>query len=319
VKASEGRIGLSETVGDDLVSMISMKELLQAGAHFGRQTKRCNPKMKEYILGERHGIHIIDLEKTVKMFDEASWFMRELAAQGKIVLFVGTKREAKDIIAEEASRAGMFYINRRWLGGILTNWPTVQKAVKRLVELDVIAVDGNYELLPTKEVIKLKRERNQLRAHLAGIKNMRGLPDALFVIDSNKEQAAVNEARKLGIPVISVVDTICDPGSVDYPIPGNDDTLRAIRLFSSKIADAVIEGSMGKGEVAFTVAADPGVSPEDYVALLSVLADYFRACGGLGFKVDLNGESEHTSDEAREEPRPQPKPKGPLLEEAEGV
>jgi small subunit ribosomal protein S2 len=220
-----------------------MKELLEAGVHFGHQTKRWNPKMKEYIFGERNGIYIIDLQKTLKMFKEASKFVADLAADGKTVMFVGTKRQAQEAIAEEANRCGMFYVNNRWLGGLLTNWVTVQKSVKRLKELDEMATDGRYELLPKKEVIKLERERKHLQANLAGIKNLTRLPDALFVIDSNKEQIAVKEARKLGIPVVAVVDTNCDPSEVDYVIPGNDDALRAIRLFATKIADSVSEGS----------------------------------------------------------------------------
>src|SRR5512132_2963553 len=220
-----------------------MKELLEAGVHFGHQTKRWNPKMKEYIFGERNGIYIIDLQKTLKMFKEASKFVTDLAAEGKTVLFVGTKRQAQDAIAEEAQRCGMFYINQRWLGGLLTTWVTVQKSVKRLKELDEMATDGRYELLPKKEVIKLERERKHLQANLAGIKELNRLPDAVFVIDSNKEQIAVREARKLGIPVVAVVDTNCDPSEVDYVIPGNDDALRAIRLFASKIADSVVEGA----------------------------------------------------------------------------
>ena len=222
---------------------ITMKELLEAGVHFGHQTKRWNPKMKEFIFGERNGIYIIDLQKTLKMFKEASKFVQDLATEGKIILFVGTKRQAQDAIAEEATRCGGFYVNQRWLGGLLTNWVTVQKSVKRLKELDEMATDGRYELLPKKEVIKLERERKHLQANLAGIKNMTRLPDAVFVIDSNKEQIAVRESRKLGIPVVAVVDTNCDPSEVDYVIPGNDDALRAIRLFASKIADSVAEGA----------------------------------------------------------------------------
>ncbi len=221
---------------------ITMKELLEAGVHFGHQTKRWNPKMKDYIFGERNGIYIIDLQKTLKMFKEASKFVTDLAAGGKTILFVGTKRQAQDAIAEEAQRCGMFYVNQRWLGGLLTNWVTVQKSVKRLKELDDMATDGRYELLPKKEVIKLERERKHLQANLAGIKELARLPDAIFVIDSNKEQIAVREARKLGIPVVAVVDTNCDPSEVDYVIPGNDDALRAIRLFASKIADSAVEG-----------------------------------------------------------------------------
>ena len=221
---------------------ITMKELLEAGVHFGHQTKRWNPKMKEFIFGERNGIYIIDLQKTLKMFKEASKFVQDLAAEGRIVLFVGTKRQAQDAIAEEAQRCGMFYVNQRWLGGLLTNWVTVQKSVKRLKELDEMATDGRYDLLPKKEVIKLERERKHLQANLAGIKNMTRLPDAIFVIDSNKEQIAVRESRKLGIPVVAVVDTNCDPSEVDYVIPGNDDALRAIRLFASKISESIAEG-----------------------------------------------------------------------------
>jgi len=226
-----------------------MKELLEAGVHFGHQTKRWNPKMKEYIFGERNGIYIIDLQKTLKMFKEASKFVADLTAEGKTILFVGTKRQAQDAIAEEAGRAGSFYINQRWLGGLLTNWVTVQKSVKRLKELDEMATDGRYELLPKKEVIKLERERKHLQANLAGIKNLSKLPDAVFVIDSNKEQIAVREARKLGIPVVAVVDTNCDPTEVDYVIPGNDDALRAIRLFASKITapDRQADGRNGCG------------------------------------------------------------------------
>ena len=220
-----------------------MKELLEAGVHFGHQTKRWNPRMKEFIFGERNGIYIIDLQKTLKMFKEASKFVQDLAADGRIVLFVGTKRQAQDAISEEAQKCGMFYINQRWLGGLLTNWVTVQKSVKRLKELDEMATDGRYELLPKKEVIKLERERKHLQANLAGIKNMSRLPDAIFVIDSNKEQIAVREARKLGIPVVAVVDTNCDPSEVDYVIPGNDDALRAIRLFTSKISESIAEGA----------------------------------------------------------------------------
>src|SRR5919109_198015 len=238
-----------------------MKELLEAGVHFGHQTKRWNPKMKEFIFGERNGIYIIDLQKTLKMFKEASKFVTDLATDGKTVLFVGTKRQAQDAIAEEAQRCGMFYINQRWLGGLLTNWVTVQKSVKRLKELDDMATDGRYELLPKKEVIKLERERKHLQANLAGIKELTRLPDAVFVIDSNKEQIAVREARKLGIPVVAVVDTNCDPTEVDYVIPGNDDALRAIRLFASKIADSVVEG----GQVA-TDKQDAELSAAQYAA-----------------------------------------------------
>jgi small subunit ribosomal protein S2 len=222
---------------------ISMKELLEAGVHFGHQTKRWNPKMKEYIFGERNGIYIIDLQKTLKMFKDAARFVGEMAAQGKNVLFVGTKRQAQEAISEEAIRCQMFYVNQRWLGGLLTNMATVQKSIKRLKELEGMAsVEGGYAGRPKKEVIRLERERKHLDQNLAGIKDMPGLPDVLFVIDSNKEAIAVKEARRLGIPVVAIVDTNCDPDEVDWVIPGNDDALRAIRLFASKIADSVVEG-----------------------------------------------------------------------------
>ena len=234
------------------MASITMKELLEAGVHFGHQTKRWNPKMKEYIFGERNGIYIIDLQKTLKMFKEASKYVSDLTSTGKIVLFVGTKRQAQDAIAEEANRAGMPYINSRWLGGLLTNWVTVQKSVKRLQELDDMATDGRYELLTKKEVIKLERERKALSTSLSGIKSMRRLPDAIFVVDSNNEAIAVSEARKLGIPVVAVVDTNCDPTVVDYVIPGNDDALRAIRLFTTKIADAAFEGTQMISDKAFS-------------------------------------------------------------------
>jgi len=232
---------------------ISMKELLEAGVHFGHQTKRWNPKMKEYIFGERNGIYIIDLQKTLKMFKDAARFVGETAALGKNVLFVGTKRQAQEAIAEEATRCQMFYVNQRWLGGLLTNMLTVQKSIKRLKELEAMAaVEGGYAGRPKKEVIRLERERKHLDQNLAGIKDMPGLPDVLFVIDSNKESIAVKEARRLGIPVVAIVDTNCDPDEVDYVIPGNDDALRAIRLFASKIADAVIEGRTLATEQDFT-------------------------------------------------------------------
>ena len=280
-----------------------MKELLEAGVHFGHQTKRWNPKMKEYIFGERNGIYIIDLQKTLKMFKEASNFVRDLAAEGKTVMFVGTKRQAQDAIAEEANRCAMYYVNQRWLGGLLTNWVTVQKSVKRLKELDDMATDGRYELLPKKEVIKLERERKHLQANLAGIKEMNRLPDAVFVIDSNKEQIAVREARKLGIPVVAVVDTNCDPSEVDYVIPGNDDALRAIRLFASKIADSVVEGNQAAtdkqvAEVRDAVATTEGTeeaSAEGETPVEDIsMEDVLRG----GRKPAMSAESEAASDTA---------------------
>ncbi len=252
---------------------ISMKELLEAGVHFGHQTKRWNPKMKEYIFGERNGIYIIDLQKTLKLFKDAMRFVAEQAALGKTVLFVGTKRQAQDAIAEEANRCGQFYVNQRWLGGLLTNMSTVQRSIKRLKELDAMANEGGWEGRAKKEQARLERERKHLEQNLAGIKEMSGLQDLLFVVDSNKEAIAVAEARKLGIPVVAVVDTNCDPDQVDYVIPGNDDALRAIRLFTTKIADAVIEGRSLATEQEFT--AEKIVSDEMPMEEVPVDAPYF--------------------------------------------
>jgi small subunit ribosomal protein S2 len=219
-----------------------MKELLEAGVHFGHQTKRWNPKMKEYIFGERNGIYIIDLQKTLKLFKDAMRFVAEQASQGKTILFVGTKRQAQEAIAEEARRCSMFFVNQRWLGGLLTNFVTVQRSIKRLKELDHMSTENAWEGRAKKEIGRLERERKHLSQNLDGIKDMGGLPDLLFVIDSSKESIAVKEARKLGIPVVAVVDTNCDPDEVDYVIPGNDDALRAIRLFTNKVSEAVVEG-----------------------------------------------------------------------------
>jgi small subunit ribosomal protein S2 len=274
---------MQSTQGGTLAT-ITMKELLEAGVHFGHQTKRWNPKMKEYIFGERNGIYIIDLQKTLKLFKDASKFVIELTGSGKTILFVGTKRQAQDAVAEEATRAGMPYINQRWLGGLLTNWITVQKSVKRLQELDEMAVDGRYDLLAKKEVIKLERERKHLQANLAGIKSMKRLPDALFVVDSNNEAIAVKEARKLGIPVVAVVDTNCDPTVVDYVIPGNDDALRAIRLFTSKIADSAAEGVNLLSDKALQQEEVPA---EQAVAVEGEEAPVEAAEGSTGDVVDL--------------------------------
>ena len=259
------------------MATITMKELLEAGVHFGHQTKRWNPRMKEYIFGERNGIYIIDLQKTLKMFKEAAKFTTDMAAEGRVIFFVGTKRQAQDAIAEEATRCGMFYINQRWLGGLLTNWTTVQKSVKRLQELDEMATDGRYDLLTKKEIIRLERERKHLQANLAGIKNMRRLPDAIFVVDSNNEQIAVKEARKLGIPVVAVVDTNCDPTLVDYVIPGNDDALRAIRLFTSKIADSIVEGVQAAGDKQLAEVASIATGEEAESALPPEVASLLSA------------------------------------------
>jgi len=221
---------------------ISMKQLLEAGVHFGHQTKRWNPKMKEYIFGERNGIYIIDLQKSLKLFKNAIQFILEIGSQGKSVLFLGTKRQAQDVIQEEAERCGMYFVNQRWLGGLLTNFSTIQKSIKRFRELEAMRSNGQYDLLSKKEVARLERERKKLEKNLSGIKEMSQLPDALFVIDTKKEAIAVQEARKLNIPIIGVADTNCDPDEIDYIIPGNDDALRAIRLITNTIAQALLDG-----------------------------------------------------------------------------
>lgn len=225
------------------MSQFTMKQLLEAGVHFGHQTHRWHPKMAPYLFGERNGIHIIDLQKTLKLANEAYEFMRELAAAGGKVLFVGTKKQARDAVQEEASRAGQFYVNHRWLGGTLTNFATVQQSVRRMKDLQRQKEEGVFSLLPKKEALQMERKLAKLERALGGIKDMVKLPDCLFVIDVNKESLAVTEARKLGIPVVAVVDSNCDPTPIDYVIPGNDDAIRAIRLFCSKIADALLEGS----------------------------------------------------------------------------
>lgn len=221
---------------------ITMKELLEAGVHFGHQTRRWNPKMKEYIFGERNGIHIIDLQKTLKLFREAARHVSEHAAQGKAILFLGTKRQAQEAVAEEAKRCGMFFVNHRWLGGTLTNWATLQKSIKRLKLLKAMVEDGRVTTLPKKEAARLDRELKHLQQNFDGVENMATLPDLMFVIDPNAEVNAVKEARRMGVPVVAIVDTNCDPDLVDWVIPGNDDALRAIRLFASKISDAVLSG-----------------------------------------------------------------------------
>ena len=221
---------------------ITMKELLEAGVHFGHQTRRWNPKMKEYIFGERNGIHIIDLQKTLKMFREAARYVAEVAGSGKSVLFLGTKRQAQEAIAEEANRCGMFFVNHRWLGGTLTNWVTLQKSIKRLKLLKAMSEDGRMAQFSKKEGARLDRELKHLQQNFSGVENMSTLPDAMFVIDPNAEVIAVREARRMGIPVVAIVDTNCDPDLVDWVIPGNDDALRAIRLFTSKVSDAVLAG-----------------------------------------------------------------------------
>ncbi|HVQ37718.1 MAG TPA: 30S ribosomal protein S2 [Pyrinomonadaceae bacterium] len=237
-----------------------MKELLEAGVHFGHQVRRWNPKMKEYIFGERNGIYIIDLQKTQRMFRDAIGFVTNAIAEdkGKTVLFVGTKRQAQDAVREEAERSGQYYVNQRWLGGLLTNFQTVQKSIKRLKDLEAMQTDGRYEKLTKKERIKLDREREGLNKNLSGIKSMSRLPDVVFIIDVRKEEIAVAEANRLGIPIVAVVDTNCSPEGIDYVIPGNDDALRAVRLFASRIADSIIEGQQiaTEGGVAAQAAED---------------------------------------------------------------
>ena len=289
---------------------ISMKELLEAGVHFGHQTKRWNPKMKEYIFGERNGIYIIDLQKTLKLFKDAMRYVGEMAAQGKTVLFVGTKRQAQEAIAEEATRCSQYYVNQRWLGGLLTNIATVQRSIKRLKELDAMAQENSYEGRAKKEVGRLERERKHLQQNLAGIKDMNGLPDLLFVVDSNKEAIAVKEARKLGIPVVAVVDTNCDPDQVDHVIPGNDDALRAIRLFTTKIADAVVEARSLATATDFT--ADK-VEGEDEGAVDHSVEEYTQYLDPK-YAEQLMSESLATSNEPEAPPR-----KGPGSEAPEEV
>jgi len=226
--------------------VVSMKQLLEAGVHFGHQTRRWNPKMAKYIFTDRNGIYIIDLQKTVRKMDEAYRFVKKLAADGGIVLFVGTKKQAQEAVREEAERCGMYYVNQRWLGGMLTNFSTIRKRIDRLHELEKMEEEGLFESLTKKEVAKLLHEKEKLNKFLGGIKNMERLPDAVFIVDPRKEKIAVAEARKLGIPIVAIVDTNCDPDEIDYVIPGNDDAIRAIRLLTSKIADAVLEGKQGE-------------------------------------------------------------------------
>jgi small subunit ribosomal protein S2 len=221
---------------------VTIKELLEAGVHFGHQTKRWNPKMKKYLFGERNGIYIIDLQKSLKKFQEAQAFLRDVAARGASVLFVGTKKQAVDTIQEEAARAGMYFVNRRWLGGTLTNFQTITKSISRLKQLEDMQATGKFEAFSKKEVLRLGREMEKLNNALMGIKGMEQLPSAVFVIDPKKERIAVQEARRLGIPVVAIVDTNCDPDEIDYPIPGNDDAIRAIRLITSRLADAILDG-----------------------------------------------------------------------------
>ncbi len=233
------------------MAVISMKQLLEAGVHFGHQTRRWNPKMAKYIFTERNGIYIIDLQKTVRKVDEAYEFVRSVAEDGKTVLFVGTKKQAQEAVKEEAIRSGQFFVNERWLGGMLTNFQTIQKRINRLKELETMESDGTFDVLTKKEVMQLRHEMSRLEKYLGGIKEMRKLPGAIFIVDPRKERIAVAEARKLNIPIVAIVDTNCDPDEIDYPIPGNDDAIRAVKLLTEKIADAVIDGNKGvvSGEV----------------------------------------------------------------------
>ena len=228
------------------MSVISMKQLLEAGVHFGHQTRRWNPKMAPYIFTERNGIYIIDLQKTVKKIEEAYDFIKDVVSNDGTVLFVGTKKQAQDSVKEEAERCGMYYVNERWLGGMLTNYKTIRSRVERLKELKKMEEDGTFEVLPKKEVIKLRKEKEKLQKYLGGIENMNSLPSVLFVVDPKKEAIAIAEAKNLDIPIVAIVDTNCDPEEVDYPIPGNDDAIRAVKLIASKIADAVIEAKQGE-------------------------------------------------------------------------
>jgi small subunit ribosomal protein S2 len=249
---------VNQTQGAGGAPTVSMKELLEAGVHFGHQTKRWNPKMKDFIFGERNGIYIIDLQKTHRLLQDALQYAQDLAAQGRTILFVGTKRQAQEAVAEEAQRAGMPYVNERWLGGLLTNFVTIRKSLDRLRELESMSTDGRHERLTKKEVAQLEKERIKIEKNLKGIKGMKNVPDAIFVIDTRKESIAVQEARKLKIPVIGIVDTNCDPDEVDHVIPGNDDALRAIKLFAGRIADAVLAGRGIRESRAAEAAPDKG-------------------------------------------------------------
>ena len=228
------------------MAVISMKQLLEAGVHFGHQTRRWNPKMAQYIFTERNGIYIIDLQKTVKKLDEAYNFVRDTAAEGGEILFVGTKKQAQESIRDEATRCGMHYVNARWLGGMMTNFRTIRKRIDRMEQLKTMQADGTFDLLPKKEVVKLELEMEKLEKYLGGVKNMKSLPKAMFIVDPHKERIAVSEARKLNIPIVAIVDTNCDPDEIDYVIPGNDDAIRAVKLIAGKMADAVLEGKQGE-------------------------------------------------------------------------
>lgn len=248
------------------MSVVTMKQLLEAGVHFGHQTRRWNPKMEEYIFTERNGIYIIDLQKTVKLIDTAYDYMKNVAADGGVVLFVGTKKQAQDSIEEEAIRAGQYYVNHRWLGGTLTNWKTIQSRIARLKELKKMAEDGTFDVLPKKEVAVLTKQREKLERFLGGIEDMPRIPDVLFIVDPHKEQIAVKEAQKLHIPIIAMVDTNTDPDDIDYVIPSNDDAIRAVRLITSKMADAIVEGKQGQDDAQQAEAAADENAEEETVS-----------------------------------------------------
>ena len=256
------------------MAVISMKQLLEAGVHFGHQTRRWNPKMKRYIFTERNGIYIIDLQKTVKLVDEAYKYMFNVAEEGGVALFVGTKKQAQDSIKDEAIRSGQFFVNHRWLGGTLTNWDTIQKRIKRLKSIEAMSEDGTFELLPKKEVSILKKEQERLEKFLGGIKDMPRIPDVMFIVDPRKERIAVQEAHKLNIPIVAMVDTNCDPDEIDVVIPSNDDAIRAVKLITAKMADAFIEGNQGKDQVeisveeTFAAEADEATSLEEIVEVV---------------------------------------------------
>ena len=281
------------------MSTITMKQLLEAGVHFGHQTKRWNPKMKEYIFGSRNGIYIIDLQKTVRLFKEAYKAVVDTVAAGGTVLFVGTKKQAQDAIAEEAQRAGMFYVNQRWLGGTLTNFRTIKKNIERMKKLQAMKEDGTFEALPKKEVLQLEKERAKIEKTLGGIKDMTELPKLLYVVDPRKEKIAVHEARKLGIPIVAIVDTNCDPDEVDYVIPGNDDAIRAIRLISAKIADACLEGKqlyeakLSGAEIAAPVTAEEAAGKPE--------ASAETTSGEMGEVAEDKEEDEEELEEEEEE------------------
>lgn len=284
------------------MATVTMKELLEAGVHFGHQVRRWNPKMKEYIFGERNGIYIIDLQKTQKLFRDALGYVQESLAErpNQKVLFVGTKRQAQDAIKEEAERCGQFYVNNRWLGGLLTNYQTVQKSIKKLKEIEAMREDGRFEMLTKKERLKLDREHEGLMRNLAGIKEMGGMPDMMFIIDVRKEDIAVKEANKLGIPIVAVVDTNCSPEGIDHVIPGNDDALRAIRLFASRIADAIIEGKqVGTEGGTVAVAEAEDVEAEDQIDIAATLAkagisDPDEEDGGIEIEEEVEAVSAET-------------------------